>query len=169
MQPHIQVIDNGQVLTITMADILKYHGGLLPGGCAHAFQAMRAGFTLLADEPLQRREIYVQTAFAGPGGRDTVEFVTRAYTGERATYNRALGTPDLFTELPGSYVWLFSYRGKTVRVQIAGGWVKPEFVALGQKTNRTVEENAHLVYLRQEMADRLLAADPREIYVAQQI
>lgn len=169
MQPHIQVIDNGQVLTITMADILKYHGGLLPGGCAHAFQAMRAGFALLADEPLQRREIYVQTAFAGPGGRDTVEFVTRAYTGERATYNRALGTPDLFTELPGSYVWLFSYRGKTVRVQITDGWVKPEFVALGQKTNRSAEENAHLVYLRQEMADRLLAAAPHEIYTARLI
>ena len=164
--PSIQVIDNGQLLTITMADILKYHGGLLPGGCAHAFQAMRAGFAKLSSEPLQRREIFVQTAFAGPGGRDTVEYVTRAYTGERATYFRALGTPDLFVELPGSYVWLFTYRGKTVRVQITGGWVKPEFFALGQKPNRTAEENARVVYLRQEMADRLLAAAPEDIYTA---
>ena len=166
MSAHIQVIDNQRVLTITMADILKYHGGLLPGGCAHAFQAMRAGFAKLSNEPLQRREIFVQTAFAGPGGRDTVEYVTRAYTSERATYNRALGTPDLFVELPGSYVWLFSYRGKTVRVQITEGWVKPEFVALGQKRDRTPEENARVVYLRQEMADRLLAAAPEDVYHA---
>lgn len=169
MQPQIQVIDNGQLLTISMDDILKYHGGLLPGGCAHAFQAMRAGFALLSDAPLQRREIYVQTAFAGPGGRDTVEYVTRAYTGERATFNRALGTPDLFTELPGSYVWLFSYRGQTVRVEITGGWVRPEFVALGQKSQRTPEENTHLIYLRQEMADRLMAAKPSDIYHARHI
>ena len=166
MTPSIQVIDNGQVITITMDDVLKYHGGKLPGGCAHAFQAMRAAFAKLSDQPLQRREIFVQTAFAGPGGRDTVEYVTRAYTSERATYHRALGTPDLFVELPGSYVWLFTYRGQTVRVQITGGWVKPEFVAMGQKANRTPEEETRVVYLRQEMADRLMAAAPEAIYTA---
>ena len=169
MHPTIQVIDNNQVLTISMEDILKYHGGLLPGGCAQAFQAMRAGFAKLSNEPLQRREIFVQTAFAGPGGRDTVEYVTRAYTNERATYHRALGTPDLFVELPGSYVWLFTYRGQTVRVQITEGWVKPEFVELGQKRNRTPEENQRIVYLRQEMADRLMAAAPETVYHAELI
>lgn len=167
MTQHIQVIDNQKVLTITMADILNYHGGLLPGGAAHAFQAMRAGFAMLSDAPLQRREIHVHTAFNGPGGRDAVEYVTRAYTGERAQYDAALGTPNVLEALPGPYIWLFTYRGQTVRVTITEGWVKPEFLAMGKKTDRTPEEEARIVYLRQEMADRLMAAAPSGVYLAE--
>lgn len=164
MSDQIQVIDNHRVLTITMADILNYHGGLLPGGVAHAFQAMRAGFAKLSSEPLQRRDIHVKTAFNGPGGRDAVEYVTRAYTGARVEYDASLGTPNVLEALPGPYIWLFTYRAQTVRVSITEGWVKPEFLAMGKKTDRTPEEEARIVYLRQEMADRLMAAAPDDVY-----
>lgn len=167
MQHQIQVIDNHQVLTLSMQDILQYHGGLLPGGVAHAFQAMRAGFALLSDSTMERREIHVKTAFNGPGGRDAVEYVTRAYTGGRAQHDPSLGTPNLFDELPGPYIWYFTYRDRTVRVRITEGWVKPEFAAMGKKTDRTPEEEQRLIYLRQEMADRLLAAAPADVYQAE--
>ena len=58
MHPTIQVIDNNQVLTISMEDILKYHGGLLPGGCAQAFQAMRAGFAKLSNRCSAAKYLY---------------------------------------------------------------------------------------------------------------
>ena len=65
MTASIQIQDNGQTINIAFADILQYHGGLLPGGVAHAFQAMRAAFAALGEQPLQRREIQVRTAFGG--------------------------------------------------------------------------------------------------------
>lgn len=164
MSNTIQVIDNQQLLSIGFEDILKYHGGLLPGGVAHAFQAMRAGFAALSSEPLQRRRILVRTAFNGPGGRDAVEYVTRAYTGERVIYDRELGTPNVLDALPGPYVWHFTYGALTARAQITAGWVRPEFIELGQKPNKTAADLERQVYLRQEMADRLLAAAPQEVY-----
>ncbi len=167
MNPRIQIRDNGKTISISFDDILKYHGGLLPGGVAHAFQAMRAAFAALSPDPLERREIHVKTAFGGPGGRDAVEFVTRAYTGERAVYDTALGTPDLFAQLPGPYAWHFSYRGKTAFTTITEGWVRPEFIELGKKADKTEADMERIVYLRQEMADRLMAAEPAQIYQVQ--
>ena len=164
MNASIQVRDNQQTIAITFDDILKYHGGLLPGGVAHAFQAMRVGFAALSDQPLERRDIHVRTAFNGAGGRDAVEFVTRAYTDERAQHDPSLGTPDLFACLPGPYAWHFSYHGRTAQVTITEGWVLPEFIALGKKADKTAEDVQRQVYLRQEMADRLLQADPAQVY-----
>lgn len=42
--------------------------------------------------------------------------------------------------------------------------LEPEFIALGRKKERTAEEEQRLAFLKQEMADRLLAAPADAVY-----
>ncbi len=59
-----------------------------------AFKAMQRAFPLLdPDGPVERREITVDTAFRGPGGRDAFEMVTRAVTEDRFVIDPTLERP----------------------------------------------------------------------------
>lgn len=160
----IAVTEGGQILTFDFASILAYHGGGFPGGVVHGLKAMQAGFAALSDAPLPRRDISVVTAFTGPGGRDAVEYVTRALTDGRYHVDRSLGGKDVISDIPGPYLWRFTLEGRSVEVTIRPGHVLPEFVKLGAMEARSAEEDARLEYLKREMADRLLPLPAGEIY-----
>lgn len=163
MHDIITVAENGMKLTFSFHDINTYHGGGFPGGVTHALKAMQAGFALFG-QPVERREIIINTAFSGPGGRDAMEMVTRALTDNRLTIDKSLGGKNVIDEFPGPYVWHFTYRGKTVEAVIKPGHVREEFVRLGAKADKTPEEAAHLEDLKAEMANRLLPLSANEIY-----
>lgn len=162
----ITVAENGAPITITFEDLLKYHGKGFPGGVVHALKAMQAAFPLFGDEMVERREISIETAFSGPGGRDAMEMITRVVTGERLTVDRSLGGVNVIDEHPGPYLWRFTYRGKTVEAVIRPGHVREEFVRLGATAGRTEAQEERLTELKAEMANRLLPLDPREVYDA---
>lgn len=164
MNDTITVRESGKDLTFSFADINAYHGGGFPGGVVHGLKAMQAAFPLLADEPLERREVSLITAFSGPGGRDAIELVTRALTDGRLIVDRSLGGKNVIDEPPGPYVWRFTYRGRTVEAVIRPGQVKEEFVRLGGKTDKTPEETARHEELKSEMANRLLPLAADEVY-----
>jgi hypothetical protein len=67
----------------------------------------------------ERREIEICTAFRGPGGRDAFEMVTRAMTDGRYVVDPARERPERGDTL-ARYVFVLSYRGRTVRLQIRG-------------------------------------------------
>ena len=160
----LDVVDAGVPLRFTLADLMRYHGPAFPGGVAHGFVAMLRAWPLLApDGPPERREIRLDTAFPGPGARDAVELVTRAVTEGRYLVDPALGRPDRGTTLE-RYVFRFAHRDRAVRLEIRDGFVTEEFIALTRKTGRTPDEEAHLDVLKQEMADRLLAVPPDQVY-----
>ena len=160
----LDVVDAGVPLRFTLADLMRYHGPAFPGGVAHGFVAMLRAWPLLApDGPPERREIRLDTAFPGPGARDAVELVTRAVTEGRYLVDPALGRPDRGTTLE-RYVFRFAHRDRAVRLEIRDGFVTDEFIALTRKTGRTPDEEAHLDVLKQEMADRLLAVPPDQVY-----
>ena len=80
----LTVLDHGEPIAISFADILKYHGRSFIGGAAHGFKAMQRAFPLLcADGRPERYEVTIATAFPGPGGRDAIEMATRSVTGGR--------------------------------------------------------------------------------------
>ena len=166
MNDTITVRESGMDLTFSFADINAYHGGGFPGGVTHALKAMQAAFPRLADEPVERRDVSVITAFSGPGGRDAIEMVTRALTDGRLIVDRSLGGANVIDEPPGPYVWRFTYRGRTVETVIKPGHVKEEFVRLGAKTDKTPEENERHEALKSEMSNRLLPLRADEIYAA---
>lgn len=165
MNNSLTVAEQGKALTFTFDDLLRYHGPGFPGGVAHGFKVMEAAFPLLSnDAPLERRELHILTAFPGPGARDAFEMVARTLTDGRYTVDTTLDKNQALESANGRYFFQFSYRGTVVDAVIKPGHVRPEFVALGRKTDRTEAEDAELNALKQEMADRLMALPGREIY-----
>ncbi|MCK0093379.1 hypothetical protein MWU77_21595 [Rhodococcus sp. F64268] len=164
MSAHLNLIDNEMSVDFTVDDILKYHGPGFPGGVAHAVKVLERALPALSpDGPAERREISVSTAHRGPGVRDTFEVVTRAVTEGRFTVDSSLERTDRGATLE-RYVFVLTYRGTSVRLEIRDGFVADEFIELGRKADRTEAEDARLTVLKQEMADRLLAAPADEVY-----
>ncbi|MGH3901880.1 MAG: hypothetical protein ACRDTA_27220 [Pseudonocardiaceae bacterium] len=161
----IEVADQGSTLAYTFEDLMRYHGPGSPGGVAHAFKVMERVLPLLLepDGLPERREIVVQTAFAGPGARDGFEMVTRAVTGDRYVVDDALARPELGATRE-RFVFRLGYRGRSVTVALREGYVREEFLALVRQQERTGEEESRLTVLKRELADRLLANPATEVY-----
>jgi hypothetical protein len=164
MTDKIDVLEDGKPLSYTYADMMHFHGFGYPGGVAHAFKVMQRTMPLLSpDGPPERREIVIRTAFRGPGGRDAFEMVTRGLTEGRYMVDHGLEKPERGNILE-RYVFELSYRGKTVTLQLKEGHVREEFIAVSRKPDRTPAEEERLVWLKQEMADRLLLAPAEAVY-----
>jgi hypothetical protein len=160
----LEVVDGGRLLRFGLDDLMRYHGPGYPGGVAHGFTVMRRAWPLLEPAgPPARREIRLETAFRGPGARDAVELVTRAATEDRYLVRSDLERPEL-GNTRARYVFRFGYRDRTVTLRIRDGFVTDEFIALSRAPGRTAAQEAHLAVLKQEMADRLLAAAPEDVY-----
>ncbi len=163
-QDVIEVLENGRTIRFTFEDLMRYHGNLLPGGVAHGFKSLQAALVLLeAEKNAERREIGVATAFPGSGARDAIEMVTRAVSREQYFIDESLALPSRGFLSP--YVFRFTYRSRNVTLQVREGMVRADFRALSALGNsRTAEQETQLVALRQEMADRLKALPPLEVY-----
>ena len=149
---------------MTFQEILNYHGHSAPAGVAHAFKVMELAFALLdPDAPVERREIEITTAFAGPGARDAFEAVTRAVTDERYTVESTLEEPERGLTM-ANFVFQLSYRGHRVRLRLRPGHVSEEFIELARKPDLSELEDQRLRWLKLEMAERLMGQDATEIY-----
>jgi hypothetical protein len=160
----IEVTDQGSALAYTFEDLMRYHGPGSPGGVAHAFKVMERVLPLLEPDGLpERREIVVETAFAGPGARDAFEMATRAVTEDRYVVDDSLARPELGSTRE-RFVFRLSYRGRSVTVALREGYVGEEFLTLARLGGRTAEQENRLTVLKQEMANRLLASPATEVY-----
>jgi hypothetical protein len=163
-EPTIDVLDGGRLLRFGLADLMRYHGPGFPGGVAHGFTVMRRAWPLLDPSgPPVRREIRLETAFPGPGARDAFELVTRAVTEGRYAVRPEMERPGL-GRVRAPYVFRWSYRDRTATLQIREGFVTDEFITLARTASRSAAQETHLAVLKQEMADRLLAVPPDEVY-----
>ena len=164
MSSTIEVVDQGRVLAYTFEDLMHYHGPGSPGGVAHAIKVLERALPLLESGGLlERREIRVETAFAGPGARDGFEMVTRAVTEDRYVVDDALARPER-GPTGERFVFRLSYRGRSVTVVLRPGYVLEEFIALAGKDERDAAEESRLTVLKQEMAERLLASPATDVY-----
>ncbi|MGH3836035.1 MAG: hypothetical protein ACRDSF_10070 [Pseudonocardiaceae bacterium] len=160
----IEVADQGSTLTYTFEDLMRYHGTGSPGGVAHAFKVMERVLPLLEPAGLvERHEIEVETAFAGPGARDGFEMVTRAVTEGRYTVDDALVRPELGATRE-RFVFRLGYRGRSATVVLREGYMREEFLTLARKEERTRAEEDRLTVLKRELADRLLADPATDVY-----
>jgi hypothetical protein len=160
----IEVVDRGRPIAFSFDDMLRYHGGGSPGGVAHAFKVLERALPLLdPDEPCERREIVLDTAFGGPGARDAFELVTRAVTGERYRIDESLARPERGRTLE-RFVFRLSYRDRNVTLELREGFVSEEFIDLARTEKRSEEQERRLDTLKQEMADRVMARPADEVY-----
>jgi hypothetical protein len=112
---------------------------------------------------VERREVEIVTAFAGPGARDAFEAVTRAVTGERYTVDPRLEQPERGPTM-ANFVFHLSYRGQHIRLQLRPGHVSEEFIELARKPDLSDAEQDRLRWLKLEMTHRLLRQKATEIY-----
>jgi hypothetical protein len=160
----IQVVDQGDVLAYTFEDLMRYHGPGSPGGVAHALKVMERALPLLEpDGPPQRREIDVQTAFAGPGARDAFEMVIRAVTESRYVVDDALARSELGLTRE-RVIFRLNYRARSVTAVLREGYVGEEFIALARTPQRSESQENRLTVLKREMAQLLLATPADEVY-----
>lgn len=163
----ISYLENGESFTLSFAEMLKYHGIGFPGGVAHGLKVMQRAFPLLDNgKAIERREVKIQTAFPGPGGRDAIEIVTRALTDGRYVVDKSLGWPGIEESPKGKYYFRFEYRQTVVEVTIRPGHVREEFITLARKEGLTAEEKVRLADLKREMGDRLVVLPAEEVYDA---
>ena len=160
----IEVVDQAGALAYRFEDLMRYHGADSPGGVAHALKVMERALPLLEPDGLaQRREIEVQTAFAGPGARDAFEMATRAVTEGRYVVDDALARPELGSTRE-RFIFRLDYRARSVTVVLREGYVGEEFIALARMDKRSELEENRLTVLKDEMAQLLLATPAAEVY-----
>ncbi len=164
MADELHVVDAGRPISFTFEDMMRYHGPRSPGGVAHAFKVMERGFAALSpDEPPERREILLETAFGGPGARDGFELVTRAVTQDRFVMNPEFARPER-GRTRERFVFKLTYRDRTVTLLLREGYVTDEFLDLARKPDLTDEENARLTQLKAEMAENVTGSPADEVY-----
>jgi hypothetical protein len=162
--PTLVVRDQGQPISISFDDLLKFHGRSSIAGLAHAFKAMERGFPYLSPGgPPERYDLTVESGFPGGGARDAFEMVTRAVTGDRyqLTAEARPGVP----EAPGGHFFFrLGYRGTVIELTLRDGLVPEEFLDFACKEGPTPAEADRAQQLKEEMAERLLSMPPEEVY-----
>jgi len=158
-----------RTLTYRFEDLLLYHGPGSPGGVAHAFKVLEVALPKLAQgpEPVQRRDIRIETAFPGPGARDAFEMATRCVSEGR--YLVDLNHPDAPPALPsprGFYFFRLCFGQRQVDCRVRPGLVHQEFIDLSRKTERNAADEVRLIELKWEMTERLLALPADKVYDA---
>ncbi len=163
----LEVLDHGELTSISFDDLLKYHGTSSIGGVAHGFKVMERALPILAaGRPPERYHIDIQTAFPGPGARDAFEMVTRAVTGGRYRVALDLGGGDAPTAPEGKYFFRLDCGDTTVDLTLRDGHVSDEFIQLARREARTPAEEERFTWFKHDMAARLMALPAEEVYDA---
>jgi hypothetical protein len=164
----LDVLDQREPISISFDDLLKYHGRSSIGGVAHGFKVMERGLPLLAGGAApERYGITIVTAFPGPGARDAFEFVTRAVSGDRYRVEEDVAGADHAPEAPeGRYFFRFGYLGTIVDLTLRPGLIRDDFIPLVRNQDRTPADEERLVWMKEEMADRLMSLPADQVYDA---
>ena len=127
---------------------------------------MQRGLWLVEPDGVpERREVDVRTAFGGPGARDAFELVLRAVSDDRYVVDAALERGDL-AATRARFVFRLSYHDRAVTMVLRDGFVTAEFLEVLAVEDRSVAQEAHLNELKRELADRVMAASPHDVFDA---
>ena len=162
----IVVLEDRREISFSFEDMLDYNRGSSPGGVAHAFKVLERALLLL--DPgggVERREIFIETAFGGPGARDAFELVTRAVSEGRFVLDPSLARPER-GRARERFVFCVRYRGRAVTLALREGFVTEEFLDLTRKERRSTDEERELAVLKDDMATRVMSAAAAAVYDA---
>jgi hypothetical protein len=158
------VCDGGRPVAIGYEDLIEFHDGDSPGGVAHAFKVLERALPALSpDEPAERGEIEIRTAFGGPGARDAFEFVTAAVSEGRYEVDPSLERPER-GRANERFVFQLTYLGTTETLIVRDGFVSEEFIDLARTDDRSAEQESRLTEMKLEMAERVMAGPAAKVY-----
>ena len=163
----LEILDQGDLISLSFDDLLKYHGRSSIAGVAHAFKAMERAFPLLSPgTPPDRGELTVESGFPGDGAKDAFEMVTRAVTGGRYGPTEVPAGVDAPIAPGGHFFFRLGYRGRVVELTLEGGLVPDEFLDVACKEAPTPADAERARQLKEEMAQRLLSLPAEAVYRA---
>lgn len=171
--PALEVLDHGEPISIAFDDLVRYHGRKSIGGLALGFKAMERGLPLFHDgEAVERYAITVATAFDGPGARDAFEMVTRAVTGGRYRVTHDLARPGAPEAPEGHFVFRLALSApglanRAVDLTLRDGLVGDDFNDAIRRGASTPDEEAHVAWLKRDLATRVLALPATQVYDAE--
>lgn len=166
MAHSIEVQEQGTALAFSFQEMLRYSGPDSPAGVALGFKVMERAFALLEpDGWVERREVVVETAFAGPGARDAFELVTRSLTDDRYVVDAGWERPERGHSLR-TFCFRINYRDRTAKLLLREGFVADEFVRLAQSPELTAEEQQRLVTMKPALAGRLMTTNAADLFEA---
>ncbi len=166
MVDRLVVADGSELATFGFEDLIRYHGRASIGGLAIGYKALERGLPLLeSGRPPPRRLIGIDVAFDGPGSRDAFEMVTRAVTEDRYSVVDGLG-PEAPEAPQGRFAFRLTGPYESVVLVLCPGIVGDDFVDLVRRTDRSEAEEALLVDMKEELAARIMAKPPDQVFSA---
>jgi hypothetical protein len=160
----IAVQERGCLIRFSFTAMMSYHGPGSPGGVAHAFKVMERAFPLLdPEQPPERRELRIATAFGGPGARDGFELVTRAVTEGRYRLDPSLERPER-GRTRERFVFRLAYRERAVTLSVREGYVSDELIELARMPERSASQEVRFQEVKRSMADLVMATPAVEVY-----
>ncbi|MDR0806858.1 MAG: hypothetical protein LBN41_08990 [Enterobacteriaceae bacterium] len=165
--PTLTVAENDQLLTFSVQSAFNYHGYDAVGGVVLGFRLLQRALALLSEnnEPLQRRELTLFTAFPGLGARDCFELVSRMVTEQRFTLDTDFIHPDAQKGIAGSFYFEFGYRGKRVALAPIVGQPSSAFLAAGRASKQpdaTAEIQQQWIAAKYQLANTLLGISAQD-------
>ncbi|HUR75862.1 MAG TPA: hypothetical protein VMZ00_16390 [Sporichthya sp.] len=157
----LELVDQGRALAFRPDDLARYHGPGSPAGVALAFKVLERALPLLGPAVPERREIWVTTAFRGPGARDGIELVTRAVTEGRYVIDAGLERHDRGWVLE-QFVFRIGYRGAAHTLVLRPGFVDEEFVGLA-RADRSPADELRFTALKAATAEAMLSRPAHEV------
>lgn len=167
MRTTIEVQEDGQPLTFSFDEMLRYAGPGSPAGVALGFKLLERAVPLLDPAGLiERRQVGITTSFRGPGVRDACELVTRGLTDGRYMVDAALERPERGWTLQ-TFAFRLAYRGRRLSLLLHEGNITDEFVTLAQKPDRTPAEEDHFTALKAAAADLLMSRSAEGVFLVE--
>ena len=165
MEDFIKIKDDAGELTISYADMLKYHGRDFYGGVALALKTLQLAFRLLfGKEVPHRNTLRLVVGFDPPGVIDGLEFVTRAVTRRRLILepDPPVGAESVF----GRYYFEVHHLRRCVRLWLNPGLLPAGFTDLARKAlagTAEPDELARWKVHKQDIGRDLMNTPPEQI------
>ncbi|MEI7026070.1 hypothetical protein WBG83_10265 [Paenibacillus sp. y28] len=164
----IHIMDDQDELQIGFSDIEKYHGRLALMAVAVAFRAQQAAFKeLFGDRVPQRKEIKIISGHAGPGFRDSFEFVTRALTRGQYTVDVQYPQGQYDPHRPQAYAFVIStLAGDAVEVVLKESFLPAvfyDYLKKGREGTMTDAEQEQFRQLKLSLSEQALALPQDEL------
>ena len=111
------VFDGSKQIFFHLQDCFNFHGYDAVGGVVLGFRLLQAAKRYLNNnQPFQRRQLSLYTAFPGLGARDVFELITRMCSEQRFKLYENHRHSDAEKGVAGSFYFEFAYQGRSIQL-----------------------------------------------------
>lgn len=173
----ISIRENGKTITFSYGELLRHHGGEMPGGVALAFRMLQWIFyDVLKTLPERGRcTFYSGLGKNGRGIMDTVKMVLDVKENSTLMLDTEYSVDKTGPVAPGGGRYYFEFdcpEGK-VQLSVKEGAIPEEFFRCSTEIHRkrlageeiSEEEISHLQKLREELSDAILKTASKDLFV----